>query len=386
MNYLQAFFVLLAITALSGCTTTGRSTEPNASVEHSGMSKAVETSTAVERKSSDEPLKVAFVYVGPVGNAGWSFAHDQGRRAVEARFGSRVQTTFIENVPEFDEKGDAFRELARQGNRMIFGTTFGYMEPIQSASAAFPDVKFENAEGFKTASNVRTYAARTYESAYLAGILAGHMTRTNRIGFVGSIPMPEIISVINAYTLGARSVNAKIRTNVVWVNSWFNPPAEDQAARELMRAGADILFQSTDSGTVIQAAQSMGRRAIGWDSNMKQFGPRAHLASAVLNWAPYYTKTIQDALDGTWRTDSVWWGLKEHTVDLVDLADDVPLLARTQLMEAKLRFVKDSFFIWRGPLADNRGEPVLKQDEIASRELVQGMNFYVYGVDSKFPR
>jgi basic membrane protein A len=367
---------LLGVTAVAmvlsfaGCSTADRVTTSQTGTDSTSSKGEVKAESVSHSAAKAAPLKIAFVYVGPVGNAGWSYAHDQGRLALEAALGDRIQTTYLENVPEFDEQGTVFRKLARQGNQLIFGTTFGYMEPIQVAARAYPDVKFENAEGFKRATNVRTYAARTYESAYLAGILAGSMTRSNRIGFVGSIPMPEMISVINAYTLGARSVNPKVHTSVVWANSWFNPPIEDRAARSLISSGADILFQSTDSGAVIQAAQSLGKRAIGWDSDMKQFGPRAHLASAVLNWGPYYIKTVQDALSNQWQSTSSWWGIKENTVDLVNIADDVPAPVRDRLAVAKESLYRDSFFFWRGPLEDNLGRMILRSGESPSTELV----------------
>src|SRR5574343_1986532 len=201
-----------------------------------------------------EPLKVAFAYVGPVGDGGWTFAHDNGRKALEKEFGDKVVTSFVENVPESADAERVMRDMASQGNKLIFGTTFGYMETIQKVAPDFKDVKFEHATGYKTAENVRTYDSRTYEGAYMAGIIAGAMTKSNTLGVVGSVPIPEVLRNLNSFTLGALSVNPKVKTKVVWVGEWFNPPKETEAATSLINGGADILFQNTDSSAVLQTA------------------------------------------------------------------------------------------------------------------------------------
>ncbi|HEY9223535.1 MAG TPA: BMP family ABC transporter substrate-binding protein, partial [Variovorax sp.] len=244
------------------------------------------------------PLNIAFAYVGPVGDGGWSFAHDNGRKALEKAFGDKVKTTFVESVPESADAERVFRDLVGQGNKLIFGTTFGYMEPMLKVAADNKEIKFEHATGYKTAENMRTYDSRTYEGAYMAGIIAGAMTKSNTLGVVGSVPIPEVLRNINSFTLGAQSVNPKITTKVVWVNEWFSPPKETEAATALINGGADVLFQNTDSPAVLKTAQEKGKRAFGWDSDMTAYGPKAHLASAVINWGPYYIKATQDALDG----------------------------------------------------------------------------------------
>ncbi|MEY3872852.1 MAG: hypothetical protein RLZZ296_1847, partial [Pseudomonadota bacterium] len=208
-----------------------------------------------------EPLKIAFAYVGPVGDGGWTFAHDNGRKAVEAAYGDKVVTSFVEKVPESADAERVLRDMASQGNKLIFGTTFGYMEPMLKAAADFKDVKFEHATGYKTAENMRTYDSRTYEGAYLAGVIAGKMSKTGTLGVVGSVPIPEVVRNINSFTLGAQSVNPKVKTKVVWVNEWFNPPKETEAATALINGGADVLFQNTDSSAVLQTAEKMGKRA-----------------------------------------------------------------------------------------------------------------------------
>src|SRR4051812_16548013 len=281
------------------------------------------------------PLNIAFAYIGPVGDGGWTFAHDNGRKALEKEFGDKIVTSFVESVPEAADAERVFRDMAGQGNKLIFGTTFGYMEPMLKVAADLKDVKFEHATGFKQAENMRTYDSRTYEGAYMAGVIAGGMTKTNTLGVVGSIPIPEVIRNINSFTLGAQSVNPKIKTKVVWVNEWFNPPKETEAAQSLINGGADVLMQNTDSSAVLQTAEKMGKRAFGWDSDMHAYGPKAHLGSAVINWGPYYIKATRDLLEGKWTTGQSWWGVKEGAIDMIAVADDVPEAAKTKLAEVK---------------------------------------------------
>src|SRR5574343_572600 len=278
-----------------------------------------------------EPLKVAFAYVGPVGDGGWTFAHDNGRKAVEKEFGDKVVTSFVDKVPESADAERVIRDMAGQGNKLIFGTTFGYMEPMLKVAADNPNVKFEHATGYKQAANMRTYDSRTYEGAYMAGVIAGKMTKSNTLGVVASIPIPEVIRNINSFTLGAKSVNPKVKTRVVWVNEWFNPPKETEAAQSLIDGGADVLMQNTDSSAVLQTAEKKGKYAFGWDSDMTAYGPKAHLGSAVINWAPYYIKAIEDALEGKWATGQSWWGVKEGAIDMVSIADDVPAEAKDKV-------------------------------------------------------
>ncbi len=332
-----------------------------------------------------EPLKIAFAYVGPVGDGGWTFAHDNARKAVEKEFGDRVQTSFVESVPESADAERVIRDMATQGNKLIFGTTFGYMEPMLKVAADHKDVKFEHATGYKTAENMRTYDSRTYEGAYLAGIVAGTMTKSNTLGVVASIPIPEVVRNINSFTLGALSTNPKITTKVVWVNEWFNPPKETEAATALINGGADILFQNTDSSAVLQTAEKMGKRGFGWDSDMTAYGPKAHLGSAIINWAPYYIKAVGEALDGKWATGQTWWGVKEGAIDLVSLADDVPEEAKKRLDEVRSGLKAGSYHIWKGPISDNTGKEVLAADAVADDKFLGGIDFFVKGVEGKVP-
>jgi simple sugar transport system substrate-binding protein len=335
--------------------------------------------------SKPEPLKVAFAYIGPVGDGGWTFAHDNARKALEKEFGDKIATSFVEKVPESADAERVLRDMVGQGNKLIFGTTFGYMESMLKVAADAKDVKFEHATGYKTAENLRTYDSRTYEGAYMAGVIAGAMTKTNTLGVVGSIPIPEVIRNINSFTLGARSVNPKVKTKVVWVNEWFNPPKETEAATALINGGADVLMQNTDSPAVLKTAQEKGKRAFGWDSDMTAYGPKAHLGSAVINWAPYYIKATRDALDGKWATGKSWWGVKEGAIDFVSVADDVPEAAKKKLEEVKAGLKDGSFVIWKGPISDNAGKVVIEKDKTADDEFLGGIKFYVKGVDGKVP-
>ena len=364
-----AALTAVAAAALVGC---GKKEEPK-----------VEAPAAAAKP---EALKIAFAYIGPVGDGGWTFAHDNARKALEKEFGDKIQTSFVENVPESADAERVIRDLAGQGNKLIFGTTFGYMEPMLKVAADLKDVKFEHATGYKQADNMNTYDSRTYEGAYLAGVIAGKMTKSNTLGVVASVPIPEVIRNINSFTLGAQSSNPKIKTKVVWVNEWFNPPKETEAATGLINAGADILFQNTDSPAVLKTAEEKGKRAFGWDSDMTAYGPKAHLASSVINWTPYYVQATRDALDGKWAGGKhTWWGVKEGAIDIVSIADDVPADAKAKIDEVKNGLKDGSFVIWKGPLKDNAGKDVLKKDEVADDKFLSGINFYVKGVEGKVP-
>jgi basic membrane protein A and related proteins len=373
---LGGFSALAAAAALVGC---GKKEEPAA------PQAAAPASAAAPAKP--EPLKIAFAYVGPVGDGGWTFAHDNGRKAIEKEFGDKISTSFVENVPEAADAERVFRDMVGQGAKLIFGTTFGYMEPMLKVAADAKDVKFEHATGYKSADNMRTYDSRTYEGAYMAGVIAGAMTKSNTLGVVGSIPIPEVIRNINSFTMGAQSVNPKIKTKVVWVNEWFNPPKETEAATALINGGADVLMQNTDSPAVLKTAQEKGKRAFGWDSDMTAYGPKAHLGSAIINWAPYYTQAVRDVLQGKWQTskDKIWWGVKEGAIDFVSMAEDVPAATKEKVEKIKAGLKDGSYVIWKGPIVDNAGKTVLEKDKVADDEWLGGIKFFVKGVEGKVP-
>jgi len=333
-----------------------------------------------------DPLKIAFAYVGPVGDGGWTFAHDTARKALEKEFGDKIVTSFVENVPESADAERVIRDMASQGNKLIFGTTFGYMEPMLKVAADNKGVWFEHATGYKQAENMRTYDSRTYEGAYMAGVIAGKMTKTNTLGIVASIPIPEVIRNINSFTLGAQSSNPKIKTKVVWVNAWFSPPKETEAATALINGGADVLFQNTDSAAVLKTAQEKGKRAFGWDSDMTAYGPTAHLGSAIINWAPYYIKATKEALDGSWKGGTgVWWGHKEGAIDMVSIADDVPAETKARIEEIKAGLKAGTYNIWKGPIVGQNGKEILAKDAVADDKFLSGVNFYIKGVEGKVP-
>jgi simple sugar transport system substrate-binding protein len=368
---------LAAAAALVGC---GKKEEAPAT-----PAAAPAASPVAAAPAKPEPLKIAFAYVGPVGDGGWTFAHDNGRKAVEKEFGDKVVTSFVEKVPEAADAERVFRDMAGQGNKLIFGTTFGYMESMLKVAADLKDVKFEHATGYKTAENMRTYDSRTYEGAYMAGVIAGGMTKSNTLGVVGSIPIPEVIRNINSFTMGAQSVNPKVRTKVVWVNEWFNPPKETEAAQSLINGGADVLFQNTDSSAVLQTAGKAKKYAFGWDSDMSAYSPEAHLASSIINWGPYYIKATRDALEGKWATSASWWGVKEGAIDIVSISDKVPAELKGKVEKVKAGLKDGSFVIWKGPIVGSDGKEVLKKDEVGDDKWMGGIKFYVKGVEGKVP-
>jgi len=371
---LAGWSTLVVTAALVGCGKKEEATAP---------ATAAPASAAAPKP---EPLKIAFAYVGPVGDGGWTFAHDNARKAVEKEFGDKVVTSFVEKVPEAADAERVLRDMVGQGNKLIFGTTFGYMEPMMKTAPDAKDVKFEHATGYKQADNLRTYDSRTYEGAYMAGVIAGKMTKTNVLGVVGSIPIPEVIRNINAFTLGAQSTNPKIKTKVVWVNEWFNPPKETEAAQSLINGGADVLMQNTDSSAVLQTAEKNGKYAFGWDSDMTAYGPKAHLASAVINWGPYYIKAVREALDGKWTGNQHnWWGVKEGAIDIVSIAEAVPADTKEAVAKVKAGLADGSYVIWKGPLIGSDGKEVLKKDEVADDKFLSGIGFYVKGVEGKVP-
>lgn len=370
----------LAIVGLAGC---GQK-EESKSASASAATPAPASSAAAPAVA--EPLKVGFIYVGPVGDAGWTYAHDAGRKAVEAKFGDKVKTTFVENVPESAADAErVIRDLANQGNKVIFGTTFGYMEAMLKVAKDFPDVKFEHATGYKTADNLAQYDVRTYEGAYLAGVAAGKLSKSGKLGVVGSIPIPEVLRNINSFTLGARSVNPKATTKVVWVNKWFDPGKEREAATTLIGQGVDVLMQNTDSAAVVQTAEEKGVYAFGWDSDMSKFGAKAHLAASVIDWGVYYTKRVDEVLNKTWKSDTTWWGLKENMIDLkafnASLSDEVKKL----IADKRQGVIDGTGPIWKGPIKDNTGKEVLGKDAVADDKFLHDIKFYVEGVEGKVP-
>lgn len=332
------------------------------------------------------PLKVAFVYVGPIGDAGWTYAHEQGRQAVIKEFGAQVQTTYVESVPEGADAERVIRQLAADGNKLIFTTSFGYMEATLKVARMFPNTVFEHATGFKTAKNVGVYESRFYEGAYLLGMLSASMSKSNTLGYVGSFPIPEVIRNINAFTLGAQSVNPKIKTKVIWVNTWYDPGKERQAAETLIAQGADALCQGTDSPATLQVAQEKGVYACGWDSDMARFAPKAQLSANVINWGPFYVQTVRSVLDGSWTSKAVKGGLSDGMVQLAPLLPVIPADAVAKFEAKKAEIAAGKFAPFQGPIKDQSGAPKVAAGTAVPEAELMSMNWFVAGVEGSIPK
>ncbi|MFT4047431.1 MAG: BMP family ABC transporter substrate-binding protein [Solimonas sp.] len=332
------------------------------------------------------PLKVAFVYIGPVGDAGWTYAHEQGRLALEKALPGQVKTTYVESVPEGADAERVIRQLAADGNQLIFTTSFGYMEATLKVARLFPKTVFMHATGYKTAKNVGVYEARTYESAYLLGVLAGGTTRSNTLGYVASFPIPEVIRNIDAYTLGAQSVNPKIKTRVIWVNTWYDPGKERQAAETLIAQGADVLCQNTDSPATLQVAQQKGVHACGWDSDMARFAPKAQIAAGVADWGPFYIKTAQEVIAGTWKSGETRWGVAEGMVKLASVLPAIPAPALKAYEDKRQALGDGSFHVFQGPLKDQSGAVKVAAGAALTPEQLMSLSWYVQGVDGALPK
>ncbi|MDB5651289.1 MAG: family transporter substrate-binding protein [Hyphomicrobiales bacterium] len=332
-----------------------------------------------------EKLKVGFVYVGPVGDFGYSYQHDQGRQALQKALGDKIETTFLENVPENDSER-SIEQLARSGHKLIFTTSFGFMEPTLKVAKKFPNVKFEHATGYKRSTNVATYSARFYEGRYVIGQMAGKMTKTNTIGYVAAFPIPEVVSGINAFYLGAKSVNPNIKLKIVWANTWFDPGKEADAAKALLAQGADIITQHTDSAAPLQEAEKAGKLGFGQASDMIRFAPKAQLSAIVDDWSGYYIARTKSALDGTWKADDTWGGIKAQMVVMAPFTnapDDVKALATKTTAEISA----GTLLPFACPVLDQTGKTVeCKGGKTLSDEQILGMNWYVQGIDDKVPQ
>jgi basic membrane protein A len=334
--------------------------------------------------SGSGPLKVGFVYVSPVSDAGWTAQHHAGRAEMLQALGNKVTSTFVENVPEGADAERVIRDLAQQGNRLIFTTSFGFMNATLKVAQEFPDVKFEHATGYKTAPNVNTYSARFYEGRYLAGMIAGRMTKTNTLGYVAAFPIPEVLQGINAFTLGARSVNPKVQVRVVWVNTWYDPGKERDAANALMGQDADVVTHHTDSTAAVAAAEEKGKMAVAYHSNMSKYGPHAQLVAVTHHWGEYYTKRAQAVLDGTWKVEPVWGGIREGMIRLEGMSGQVPKSVVDEVKAREDEFRKGTFHPFAGPLRSNEGKVVHESGPMSDEQLWK-MDYYVEGVIGKVP-
>lgn len=336
--------------------------------------------------AQDEPLKIGFIYVGPVGDGGWTYQHDQGRLAIEAEFGDRVETTYIESVPEGADAERALTQLALAGNQLIFATSFGFMDPVINVAQRFPDVKFEHATGYKTAENVATYDARFYEGRAVIGTIAGHMTESNKIGYIGSFPIPEVIQGINSSFIHARKVNPDVEMRIVWVYSWFDPAKEAEAANALLAEGVDVIMQHTDSTAPLAQAQAAGAIGFGQASDMAAFAPTPRVSSIIDDWSPYYIKRVQAMLDGTWESGSSWAGIGEGEVVIGEITDAVPEEVKAEALALRDAIGAGEYHPFTGPLNKADGTVWLAEGETASDADLQSMNFYVEGITAQIPQ
>ncbi|HEU0222383.1 MAG TPA: BMP family ABC transporter substrate-binding protein [Paracoccaceae bacterium] len=333
-----------------------------------------------------DKIRIGFVYVGPVGDFGWSYQHDQGRRAIEAELGDRVETNYVESVPEGPDAERVITQMARGGTDLIFTTSFGYMDQTVKVARMFPDVKFEHATGYKRAENLSTYSSRFYEGRWVIGLIAGTMTKTNTIGYIASFPIPEVVQGINAAYLAAKSVNPDVKFKIVWVSTWFDPAKEADAANALIEQGADIIMQHTDSPAAMTIAEDKGILAFGQASDMKQFGPNAQLTSIVDNWAPYYVSRAKAVLDGTWESIDTWGGIDSGMVVIPPISDKVPADVKKLAEDAIEAIRAGAFHPFTGPIDKQDGSVWLKEGEIASDEVLLGLNFYVEGIEGELPQ
>ena len=335
---------------------------------------------------ASEPLKAGFVYVSPITEAGWTRQHDEGRKAVEAALGSKVKTTFVENVPEGADAERVIRDLARQGHQIIFTPSFGYMEPTLKVAKDFPNVKFESITGYKTAPNVAAANARYYEGRYLAGIAAGRMTQTGVAGYVAGFPIPEVLQGINAFTLGMRSVNPKAEVKVVWLNAWFDPPKERDAAMALFNQNVDVIAFHTGSTAVMAAAQERGKMAVAYHSDMRKLAPDAQIVAVTHQWGDYYTRRVQAVIDGTWKSGSVWGGVKEGMIRVGDFGARVPKAVQEEVLARQKEIASGKLQPFAGPITDNEGHEVLSKGQSMTDAQIQAMNFLVSGVQGKIAK
>lgn len=341
---------------------------------------------ALGAANAQDVTRVGFIYVGPIGDHGWTYRHDVARRAIEAEFGDAVETTYVESVAEGADAERVIRNLAQRGNDLIFTTSFGFMNPTAKVASQFPDVKFEHATGYKQADNLATYSARFYEGRAVIGTIAGHMTKSGIIGYIASFPIPEVVRGINAFTIAMRKVNPDAEVKVVWVNSWYDPGKEGDAAKALIDQGADILAQHTDSPAPLQVAEQRGVYAFGQASDMKAFAPKAQLTAIVDDWDPYYIERTRAVMEGTWKSHDVWYGLKEGMVQMAPYGDAVPQEVRDAADAVKNAIIDGSLHPFQGPIRNQAGEVVVAEGEVVSDADLLGMNWYVEGVQGELPQ
>ena len=350
------------------------------------LASAAALAMAAPAFAQDEPVTAGFIYVGPVGDGGWTYEHDQARLAVEEHFGDQVETIYQESVPEGADAERAITQMALSGADIIFTTSFGYMDPTIAVAEKFPDVKFEHATGYKRADNVATYSSRFYEGRAVLGTIAGEMTETNKVGYIGSFPIPEVIRGINSAYIHARKVNPDVEFNVVWAYTWFDPAKEADAARALIENGNDVILQHTDSTAPHSAAEEAGGVVtFGQASDMYDYAPFPRVSSIIDNWAPYYIDRVQAVIDGTWESTDTWGGIDTGMVGIGEITDAVPEEVKAEALELKEMMASGEYHPFTGPINKQDGSVWLEEGETASDEDLLGMDFYVEGLTGEIP-
>ncbi|WP_323785809.1 BMP family ABC transporter substrate-binding protein [Thalassovita sp.] len=336
---------------------------------------------------AEEKTKVGFIYVGPVGDGGWTYEHNQARLAVEEKFGDKVETVFVESVPEGPDAERVMTQMVLEGADLIFTTSFGYMDQTINVAKKFPNVKFEHATGYKTAPNVSVYSARFYEGRAVQGTIAGEMTKSNVVGYIGSYPIPEVIRGINSAYIHAKKVNPDVQFKIVWAYTWFDPAKEADAAKVLIEQGADVILQHTDSTAPQAAAQAAGNViTFGQASDMSEYAPMPRVSSIIDNWAPYYIERTQAVIDGTWETVNTWNGIGKGMVGIGEISDAVPTEVKEHALALKASIASGEYHPFTGPLNKQDGTPWLAEGEVADDGTLAGMNFYVEGIEGTIPQ
>jgi simple sugar transport system substrate-binding protein len=333
-----------------------------------------------------QETRIGFVYVSPIGSAGWTYQHDLGRQHLEKVFAGKVKTSFVESVPEGADAERVIRQLAAGGNQIVFTTSFGYMDPTVKVAPAFPKVVFEHATGYKRAANVGTYIARFEEGRYLAGLVAGKMSKSAVAGYVSAFPIPEVIRGINAFAIGMREANPKATVRVVWINTWYDPGKEREAAEALVAQGADVIMQHTDSTAPVQAAEAKGVYAIGYHSDMSKFGPKAHLVASIHDWTGYYQSVVEKVMKGEWKPEAYVGGLKEGMVKMAGWGPMVPAEVKTLVAQKEEQIKTGTFHPFQGPLKAQDGSSKAEAGKVLPEKEILEMNYYVEGVIGQLPR
>lgn len=340
---------------------------------------------SVSAASAADKLKVGFIYLGPVGDLGWTYQHEQGRLALVKELGDKIETTTLENVPEGPDAERAIEQLVRAGNKLIFTTSFGYMDPTLKVAKKYPNVHFEHATGYKRDKNMSTYSAKWYQGRYIQGLIAAKMSKSGVLGYIGSFPIPEVVSGINATILAAQTINPNIKVKIIWANTWFDPGKEADAAKTLIDQGADVIMQHTDSPAAMQIASERGKLAFGQDSEMIKFGPKTQLTSILDTWGPYYIERVKAELAGTWKSEDTWGGLDSHMFAMApytNMPDDVKKMAE----DAQAAITAGKLHPFKCPIVGQDGKEVeCKGGANLADGQILGMNFYVKGIDDKLP-